>query len=414
MFIADTHTAKFLGRKFKEAVRGAAESKLAFQSLCETSHPDMVALWESEEAVAQAKRLQDPAAMDIYEVRLEKGKCPSYSGMLSRHSDEHRMLTAPTRKQQELRLLQAQSRAEHSVAGRRGAATWLATGLTIEESQVSLSRDVKRLGKHPTDLQSLRVARLRDKLQSQITSFLQMAPTYLGAQVEVDAGDKDVYVNDSEASNSLHNDYDDYSDVDSDDDYDYDCNTRSDDSKFQPELTVIPLPSNLGPDRCKELDTNLIKEEIALREGQANDALHAIRVHLGDKALIFRNTVRSAKSQASSTRAWTRVRSVEMAVNLNASIYSKCRLQLAKLPNHDLLKKYLPLTKEDLKTSSAVADPNARGQRDTTLAWFWSLDVQGDTTGNDWMTECEYLLMCRHRREVIAIISISHSIQFIV
>ncbi|KAG2030892.1 hypothetical protein BDR03DRAFT_877264, partial [Suillus americanus] len=49
--------------------------------------------------------------------------------------------------------------------------------------------------------------------------------------------------------------------------------------------------------------------------------------------------------------------------------------------------KYLPLKKEDLKASSAVADPNAHGQRDTTLPWFWSLDVQGDTSGNDWMTE---------------------------
>ncbi|KAG1732337.1 hypothetical protein EDB19DRAFT_1640236, partial [Suillus lakei] len=45
------------------------------------------------------------------------------------------------------------------------------------------------------------------------------------------------------------------------------------------------------------------------------------------------------------------------------------------------------LKKEDLKASSVVADPNACGQRDTTLSWFWSLDVQGDTSGNDWMTE---------------------------
>jgi hypothetical protein len=164
-----------------------------------------------------------------------------------------------------------------------------------------------------------------------------------------------------------------------------------DTSIFQPELIVLPLPSNIGPVRCKELGlTDLMKEETTLCEGQANDALHAIRVHLGDKAVIFWNTVRSAKSQASSTRAWTQVCSVEMAVNLNASIYSKCRSQLANLPDHDLLNKYLPLKKEHLKASSAVADPNAHGQRDTTLAWFWSLDVQGDTTGNDWMTECEY------------------------
>ncbi|KAG2068957.1 hypothetical protein BDR04DRAFT_1022816, partial [Suillus decipiens] len=88
------------------------------------------------------------------------------------------------------------------------------------------------------------------------------------------------------------------------------------------ELTIIPLPSNLDMARCKALDLiDLMKEEISLYEGQANDALHAIRVYLGDKAVIFQNTVWSAKSQAFSTRAWTQVRSVETAINLNARIY---------------------------------------------------------------------------------------------
>jgi hypothetical protein len=67
--------AKFLCRKFKEAVQGAAESTLSFQNLNETVQPAMVILWEAEEAVAQANRLEDPTAMDIYEVWLEKGKC---------------------------------------------------------------------------------------------------------------------------------------------------------------------------------------------------------------------------------------------------------------------------------------------------------------------------------------------------
>jgi hypothetical protein len=344
----------------------------------------MVALWEAEEALAQANRLHDPAAMDIYEVRLEKGKCPILPVFLPLCIILTLILihSAPTRKQQELRLLQAQNHPNQPVSNssghpRRGAATWLATGITIEESQIALSMDVKRLRKRPTDTQLLRVARLRDKLQTHISSFLEMAPTYLG--VPVDAIDRDSPV--------YHDQYEDYSDANDDPDDDADIHGSC---NFQPELAVMPLPSNLGSERCEQLDlAHLIKEEAALREGQANDALHAIRVHLGDKAVIFRSTVRSAKSQASSTRAWTQVRSVENAVNFNASVYSKCRSQLAKLPGHDLLTKYLPLRKEDLKASSAVADPNARGQRDSTLPWFWSLDIQGDTLGNDWMTECE-------------------------
>ncbi|KAG2111303.1 uncharacterized protein F5147DRAFT_573626, partial [Suillus discolor] len=342
-FMKMIRITKFLARKLKEAIKGSAESKLAFQNLNEMAHPDMVILWEAEETLAHENRAEDPTAMDIYEVR----------------------------KQQELRLLQAQNCPEHpdiNPPGRRGAATWLATGLTIEESQISLSKDVKRLRMHPTDMQLLRVARCWDKLHTQITSFLEMAPTYLG--VEVDVNDPDFPLN--SVHNSLHDDGEDFSDLDDDQNPDPDTH---DTSIFQPELTVIPLPSNIGELRCRELGlTNLMKEEIALHEGQANDALHAIRVHLGDKAVLFCNTVRSAKSQASSTRAWTRVRSVETAVNLNASIYSKCQSQLAKLSDHDLLKKYIPLKKDDLKASSAVADPNARGQRDTTLSWFWSLD----------------------------------------
>jgi hypothetical protein len=42
-----------------------------------------------------------------------------------------------------------------------------------------------------------------------------------------------------------------------------------------PELTVIPLPSNLGIDRCRRcMAEDLIPLEMSLREGQANDALH--------------------------------------------------------------------------------------------------------------------------------------------
>ncbi|KAG2067331.1 hypothetical protein BDR04DRAFT_983997, partial [Suillus decipiens] len=52
--------------------------------------------------------------------------------------------------------------------------------------------------------------------------------------------------------------------------------------------------------------------------------------------------------------------------------------------------KYLPLKKEHLKASTAVVDPNACGQRDATLTWFWSMDVQSDASRNDWMTKCEY------------------------
>ncbi|KAG1747317.1 hypothetical protein EDB19DRAFT_1686667 [Suillus lakei] len=71
-FMKMIRITKFLSRKLKEAIKGAAESKLAFDNLNETAHPEMVILWKAEEALAHANRAEDPTAMDIYEVRLEK------------------------------------------------------------------------------------------------------------------------------------------------------------------------------------------------------------------------------------------------------------------------------------------------------------------------------------------------------
>ncbi|KAG1876011.1 hypothetical protein C8R48DRAFT_669235 [Suillus tomentosus] len=138
---------------------------------------------------------------------------------------------------------------------------------------------------------------------------------------------------------------------------------------FCPEITVIPLPSNIGLAWHNELSvTDLVAQEITLREGQANDLLHLLR--------------------AQSTRAWAQVHSVERVIRLNSHIYTKCRQQLVKLEAFGLLEKYRQLDKKDLKTSAAVADPNSRGQRNSTLPWFWSFEVQADSTSSDWMTEC--------------------------
>ncbi|KAG2053188.1 hypothetical protein BDR06DRAFT_972435 [Suillus hirtellus] len=138
---------------------------------------------------------------------------------------------------------------------------------------------------------------------------------------------------------------------------------------FHPENVMIPLPSNIGIHRYTELGVgHLVGQEIALQEGQANNTLQAIRVLLADKAVLFRTTVHLAKCQAKVTRAWMQA-------------------QLSNLQAHALLEKYLRMEKSHLKASAAVTNPNAWGQRNSTLLWFWSLDVQGDSISNNWMNE---------------------------
>ncbi|KAG1851427.1 hypothetical protein DFJ58DRAFT_728867 [Suillus subalutaceus] len=119
--------------------------------------PRQVQDWEAQERLVQARRLRDPTAMDIYEVQLQK---------------------APTRKQQELQLLASQGR-HPGLARQRGAVTWLAEGLTIEEAQITLQMDVRKLGRHWTDTQRSDICRQRDTLQRDIDQWVDAGRTFL-------------------------------------------------------------------------------------------------------------------------------------------------------------------------------------------------------------------------------------------
>ncbi|KAG2098276.1 uncharacterized protein F5147DRAFT_656156 [Suillus discolor] len=305
--------SKFLCRKFKEAVQGVQDSRHAFDRLSETAEDDTLVKWEAEAIAAQDDRLHNSSSMDIYE--------------------------------QELPLLNHQAQWP---AGKihHGAATWLACGTTLEESQVALLIDVKKLGKRPTDTQKLAVARHHDRLQGQLDEFVRVVVTFLGDELHrCDHLDSMTVMLDTAELNSIGSSCEDPDRPDDEDRYDIPV-------EFNPETMVIPLPSNIGIERCAQWGVaDLVLQEISLKEGQANDALHAIRVNLADKAILFHTT------------------------------------QLIHLGADDLLTKYQPLEKADLKATTVVADPNIHGQRNNMLAWFWSIDVEGDSANNDWMNE---------------------------
>ncbi|KAG2351144.1 hypothetical protein BDR07DRAFT_1321169, partial [Suillus spraguei] len=83
-----------------------------------------------------------------------------------------------------------------------------------------------------------------------------------------------------------------------------------------------------------------------------NDALHNLCIHLCNKAILFRT-------------------------------------QLGK-PNLKPKNSSKPLLCEQLKISTAISDPNAQGQRNESLAWFWSVEVDMEGPDNSWNEECEF------------------------
>lgn len=158
------------------------------------------------------------------------------------------------------------------------------------------------------------------------------------------------------------------------------------------ERLALALPSAIGIKKCIELGYKpFAKTEKTLRIGQLNDALQNIRLGLSQKAVVFREGLRRVKSKVRKTRLWQQIAQVDNSVRHHAQVYTRARAAIVRLgATEEELNRYKILQSSDLNVSTARIDPSARGNRDKGLAWFWTMDVSGDSDAKGRMGECEY------------------------
>ena len=160
----------------------------------------------------------------------------------------------------------------------------------------------------------------------------------------------------------------------------------------EPESRVLHLPSMLGEEECIRLKLgSIMRKEVALREGQANDALQGLRRGIGEKSFRFRGHLRFAKGNIEKTRARSGIKSVSRALNHQRRVYSFARRALISLgaESEEASETYKEVSLADLKASTVIYDINAPGKRNKNLAWFWSTHVMGNHTEDGVMTECK-------------------------
>src|ERR1700722_16636934 len=150
------------------------------------------------------------------------------------------------------------------------------------------------------------------------------------------------------------------------------------------------LPSSFGVAACKAAGISAqVEQEIDLRIGQANDALHQLRVLLGHKVYLYRTSIRHNKSQKGKTRAFSSLGRVQMSVRDEYRVYAQARRAMIRLgAGSDLLARYQLLTGKDLKITTAAYDPSVHAQRSSKLAWFWKMDGARAVNESSWMKEC--------------------------
>lgn len=276
-------------------------------------------------------------------------------------------------------MIEAESR-EH-----RGITSWVSSGLKIQESQISLSAQIRKLGRSWTKEQKLDIAKKRQKLQTRIEQFnkkiLHFIPDDIDPANFVDAEDGD-------------QDMPEYLEETPEDEDNVFTEHPASRSQRHAENHILYLPSFMGEDKA-ELET-LVEAEKQLRQGQANDALHELRIALSQKSVTFRTQIRAAKTQMTKTRAWTRVNNLDAQVRQHGRIYTAARKAMLALGMEgEEMDNYKPLTRDDLKVETAVLDPSIRGQRHLHLPWFWRLDVAGDSEDNNSMEQCKSVIYNR-------------------
>lgn len=270
----------------------------------------------------------------------------------------------------------------------------------MQTHRLDLQAQVRNIGSRPTPDQQRDILSRRSRLQEKIISFQKQAvkllntvtsdgddswddttrkETYLGVEFDGVGEDGDEDPSSAEASEERRQAQP--------------LGFTDSDSFVDAEHISLHLPSNLGHDWCNEnAAEDLEKAELRLREGQLNDSLHHIRIALGHKSYLFRNEVRPARTQRLKTRAWQGVQAVESTVQHHARVYMRARKAIVALgADGILLDRYKVLARQDLSVKTSVIAPHVRGQRNTLLPWFWTMDVQRDTDVGVWMKDCECL-----------------------
>lgn len=268
--------------------------------------------------------------------------------------------------------------------------------------RIDLQKEVRKAGKHPTSDQASKIRDNRQKLKEQIEQFRNQSrrfiPDHTGSLHYESVGlvDFEDFEDDPTALDPL-------GDPDPTDD-EHDDNwlvgqqlAFEGDAALPIERQSIPLPSSFGKQNCARRLKELAAIELDLRIGQANDTLGLLRLAIGHKSFACRTKLRPGSSNSSyrnRLRSYADVHAITASVDQSAKVYMSCRLALDTLgASRDILSKFQILTKEHTAASTAVIDPNARGQRNNSLSWIWH--SRNNSAGDPgWLDERNVIYSC--------------------
>lgn len=146
------------------------------------------------------------------------------------------------------------------------------------------------------------------------------------------------------------------------------------------ERQLIPLPSNAaaladtnaGPTPGAEPPASCANIELHCRKAQVRTLIHQIRDIIADLSFQYSHVVRGQHRQSTRSQAQKRIKALHHTLTMRARTYAHSRSRLIALNcDQPFLRAFRELTKEHLKASTAVLNPNIPGSSSVQLPWIW-------------------------------------------
>lgn len=156
-------------------------------------------------------------------------------------------------------------------------------------------------------------------------------------------------------------------------------------SFLTPEIRTVVMPSKARTSNRAAHDM-----EIKLRTEQAERYLSSLQDLIADKSFQYSHIIRQAPRKQIRTRARAHVAKLNEKISFFCRAYNRGRAALITLgADAPLLRRFRVLTKDDVKASTALRNPNTQGSTTHRLSWIWQLSVDGAVpSSNDGLLEC--------------------------
>jgi len=250
--------------------------------------------------------------------------------------------------------------------------------LKLQNNRIELQDHIRRLDKDPREETKKDVEKKRNLLLSE---FELLAVNYRRATGNTGAAAGPTNEYDEEP-----HDFDNLDDDTIDNDNTEAASTdEQNDTIISPEHRPVLMPST-----CLPKDHPFSQIELRLRKDQAHRYIMALREVIAEKSFQYTHVIRVAPRKAVVTRA----RNIVLKLNHNISFYSRtygrCRAALERLAiDPDTLRTYRTLTRQDVKASSAIVDPNIPGSTSLSLSWIWQITAGQESAST--LRECTFM-----------------------